>query len=355
MTQLSLFRSACAHEATGRFLYYGGFIRETERAFRAHANLPAEESIAERFGLFAPSDTALKPFEGYTPPDYARYFADMAIPPRAFINRIGVLEVPGSAFHFTQYISPLRNAVSLADVTDFPFLCAQGFTDDHMAADVAAAHAAGRVARTWVGHIYEDSWQIRGYEQFLMDLCENPDIPRYILSRVAEQRMKTAVAAAKAGVDIITTGDDVATQRAMIMRPDTWREVLKPLWSAIYAAARSIKPDIQIWYHSDGDILPIIPDLIEMGVTILNPVQPECMDTDFIKREYGKHLVLDGLIGTQTTMPFGSPDDVRRAVRDTKKRLGADGAVILSPTHVLEPDVPPENILAFFETCAEEA
>jgi uroporphyrinogen decarboxylase len=77
------------------------------------------------------------------------------------------------------------------------------------------------------------------------------------------------------------------------------------------------------------------------------------MDLVKLKREYGKDLVFDGTIGTQTTMPFGSPDDVRNRVREAKKEYGYDGALIISPTHVLEPEVPVENVLAFFETCAE--
>jgi uroporphyrinogen decarboxylase len=117
---------------------------------------------------------------------------------------------------------------------------------------------------------------------------------------------------------------------------------------------RSINPDIQIWYHSDGNITDIIPELIDIGVTILNPLQPECLDIHKLKQEYGKHLVFDGTVGTQTTMPFGTPDEVRRVIRERKEKLGQDGALILSPTHVLEPEVPIENILAFVEACREE-
>jgi uroporphyrinogen decarboxylase len=123
----------------------------------------------------------------------------------------------------------------------------------------------------------------------------------------------------------------------------------------VYEAARRIKPDIEIWYHSDGNITDIIPELIDIGVTILNPVQPECMDIHEIKRRYGDKLVLDGTIGTQTTMPFGTTDEVRRTVRSRVRDLGRDGALILSPTHVLEPEVPVENVMAFLETSREPA
>ena len=138
--------------------------------------------------------------------------------------------------------------------------------------------------------------------------------------------MAIATAAARAGVDYLTTGDDVANQQAMMFSVPTWRKLIKSRWAAVYAAARAIKPDIQIWYHSDGNIESIVPELIEIGVTILNPVQPECLDLVKLKKLYGRQVVFDGAIGTQTTMPFGTVEDVRRTVREAKKNLGGDGA-----------------------------
>ena len=93
------------------------------------------------------------------------------------------------------------------------------------------------------------------------------------------------------------------------------------------------------------------PELIDIGVTILNPVQPECMDLHTIKKDYGKKIVFDGTIGTQSTMPFGTPEEVRYTVLNNVRDFGADGALIVSPTHVLEPDVSPENVVAFAEAC----
>jgi uroporphyrinogen decarboxylase len=108
-----------------------------------------------------------------------------------------------------------------------------------------------------------------------------------------------------------------------------------------------------VWYHSDGNIAEIIPELIEIGVDVLNPVQPECVDVLEVKRRYGDRLVLDGTIGTQTVMPFGTPEDVRACVRGRVETLAGDGALILAPTHTLEPEVPTENVLAFAEACRE--
>jgi len=93
----------------------------------------------------------------------------------------------------------------------------------------------------------------------------------------------------------------------------------------------------------------VIPDLIEIGFDVLNPIQPECMDPAALKREYGDRLSFWGCIGTQTTMPFGSTDDVRAAVKWTIENVGYDGGLLIAPTHVLEPDVPWENIMALYE------
>ncbi len=102
-----------------------------------------------------------------------------------------------------------------------------------------------------------------------------------------------------------------------------------------------------VWYHSDGNISDIIDDLIEVGVTVLNPVQPECLDLKWVKDRYADKLAFWGTIGTQSTMPWGTPDDVRNTVKDMIELFGP--GLLLAPTHVLEPEVPWENVLAFFD------
>ena len=115
------------------------------------------------------------------------------------------------------------------------------------------------------------------------------------------------------------------------------------------AAAKSVNPDMLAFYHSDGDIRDIIPELIEIGVDVLNPVQPECMDPRAVKARYGDRLSFWGTIGTQTTLPFGTPDQVRQAVREMIDTVGVGGGLVLAPTHLVEPEVPWENLLAFVD------
>jgi uroporphyrinogen decarboxylase len=352
-TQLELFRATVAHQPHDKFLYHAQYTPDLLERLKAHLGAADEQEIGEKLGMYQPQFIGLTPPADYCPPDFSRYFEGVERPENAFISAGGLLEIPGSAYHFTRYISPLRNATTLDEIKDFPYPTLAGWTDEGMAEAVKSAHNRGLATINWVGHMYEESWQIRGYEEFLMDMITTPEIPEHILDRVMERNMVNAIAAAKAGIDILMTGDDVANQRALMFQKDQWARFMKSRWSRVYAAARKIKPDMEIFYHSDGDIEEIIPDLIEIGVTILNPVQPECVDPIKLKREYGKHLVFEGVVGTQTTMPFGKPDEVRETVRMWKRELGYDGALILAPTHVLEPEVPIENIMAFVEAARE--
>ncbi len=349
MNERERFRATVGHESHEGFLFYASFTPDLERRVRSFFGIGEGGDIRDFFGMYNPAMPEPRPPTGYAPPDFSCWFEDMDIPPGSFINHLGVLEVPGGFFHFTSYVSPLRNAKRFGEIESFPYPNVRGYSGAHMADEVLAAHGRGRVAGCWIGHMYEDSWQIRGYEEFLADMIDRPEWCEFILDRVMARNLDMARFAAHAGVDWIKTGDDVASQRAMMFSPDMWRRFMKPRWAEVFAAARRIKPDIEIWYHSDGAIEPVIPELIEIGVTILNPVQPECLDMIALKRRFGDKLVFDGTIGTQTTMPFGTPDDVRRVVAERMDTLGGDGALILSPTHVLEPEVPLENIRAFVE------
>jgi uroporphyrinogen decarboxylase len=119
--------------------------------------------------------------------------------------------------------------------------------------------------------------------------------------------------------------------------------------AAIIAEVKTANPGVLVFYHSDGSFKPVIPDLIEIGVDILNPVQPESMDIAELKRSYGDRLSFWGGIGVQTTLPFGTPDDVKSAVKRLIGEAGGGGGLVVSPAHVIEPDVPWENVEAFVD------
>jgi uroporphyrinogen decarboxylase len=203
------------------------------------------------------------------------------------------------------------------------------------------------------GTLFECAWLLRGLENLLVDFLANPDLAAALLDHLTATGIESARRLAEAGVDVLLTGDDVGMQRGMMMSPELWRQWLKPRLAEIIAAAKKVKPDVLVFYHSDGNIEPIIPELIEVGVDILNPVQPECMDPAQLKREHGNDLAFWGTVGTQTTMPFGTPEEVKAAIRERIESTGQGGGLLLAPTHVIEPDVPWENVEAFFEAVEE--
>ncbi len=353
MTQLERYEATVNHERPDKLLFHFGCTPDLRDRLREHLGLKEGETFNSRFGMFSASSTGLRRPDDYARPDFSHYFADEEQTEGSYIDGNGCLHVPTGEYHFTHYVSPLRNAQSFDDIKSYPWPDYSRYEKGHIGKAVKAAHEQGLVARVSATHMYEEAWQVRGYEPFLMDMIAEPDWAHFILDRFMERNKRAAIAAAEAGADEFHSGDDVANQNALMFSIKHWREFIKDKWAEVYAAAREIKPDIQIWYHSDGNITEIIPELLEIGVTVFNPLQPECVDVVEIKKQYGDHMVMDGTIGTQTTMPFGTPDDVRACVKERIETLGQDGALILAPTHILEPEVPLENILAFVEACQE--
>lgn len=136
----------------------------------------------------------------------------------------------------------------------------------------------------------------------------------------------------------------------MIMDPDAWRGILKPRFAGMISELKGINPDLKIAYHTDGYVEPVIGDLIEIGVDVLNPVQPASMNPSELKRKFGDKLSFMGTMDVQNTLPFGSVDDVRKEVEDRIRVVGKDGGLILAPTHHVQRDTPIENLLALLET-----
>ena len=286
--------------------------------------------------------------------DFRFYYPD-GYPEGSYLDEWGILNVPGSMYHFTKMVNPLRNANHLDEIRSYPmpdyfnpscYLNIQNDTAQYQADGYAVL---GSLEMT----IFEVSWYLRGMENLFHDMLFRPDLAATLMDRITQIRIFQAATLARCGVDILALGDDIAIQTGMLMSPKMWRQWLKPRIKQVIDAAKAIKPDILIWYHTDGDCRQVIAELIEVGVDILNPVQPECLDPINLKGMYGDRLSFAGTIGTQTTMPFGKPADVRGVVEHMINTVGRGGGLLLAPTHVLEPDVPWENVLAFVEAAKE--
>ena len=201
--------------------------------------------------------------------------------------------------------------------------------------------------------IFECAWALRGYERLLSDFVLNPDIAEYILEIPYRYHLTAAKKLVEMGVDMIWIGDDVGAQNRMLISPRHWRQYLKPRMANFIAEIKSINPQLKVAYHSDGHVYPIIPELIEIGLDVLNPVQPSSMDPAQLKKEFGERLCFWGSVDEQHTLPFGTPEDVKAEVLTRLKTIGKSGGLILSPTHHVQLDTPMENFWALVDTVTQ--
>ena len=202
------------------------------------------------------------------------------------------------------------------------------------------------------GSHFEKAYFARGIENFLADMAGEPAFARKLLQRVIDNNMVMLDLLLSApGVDGVLLGSDWGTQLDLLMSPDVWDEMIRPGEQAEYDLIHSYGKDV--WVHSCGAISRLVPRLVEMGLDVLNPVQPECIDIEWLKREFGDDLTFYGGITTQTVLPFGNPDEVRAEARRVRDLLGEGGGYIFSPSQDLQDDVPAENMLALLEVAKE--
>ncbi len=349
-TDLQNFVATTNHERPGRILYGANFVGDLFDRVREHIGC---DDVSGHYGFFQPVEVGLRSPADYEPIDYSPYWEGEELAEGTAIDGNGVAMVPSGFYHFWGYISPLRNAESLSEIENYPLIDMTVWDDSKMAAEVADAHAAGKVSTLFVGHMYESAWQIRGYEQFLMDTIDRPEWAECLLERIFQANMVRAEAAGKAGVMYVKCGDDVANQNALMFNKATWANLIHSRWAKIWQRVGELNRNAKIWYHTDGNCIDIVDEFVDAGLDVLNPIQPECLDIDEIHRRYKGRLSFDGGMGTQSTMPWGTPDDVRARVKELIDKYGRDGGLLISPTHVLEPEVPLANIDAFAEACRE--
>jgi uroporphyrinogen decarboxylase len=327
----------------------GGFNREAARLF---VEKTGSHNHWEYFGVeadwrgvgFAASKEKIdhRPFHSNLPEDMP-------------LNEWGTGFIQGSNPAYDHFVAPLTAAKSVQEIQAYPLYdVTPAYRHEHLESTVKSIHDAGYAAFAGMAcTIFEVAWQIRGYNELLMDFYDNPDMAECLLDRITTLRCFMAKRYAEAGTDILGLGDDVGMEHKLMISPSIWYKWLGSRLAQVIKSAREVKPDIIIHYHSDGYIEPIIPQLIEIGLNVLNPVQPECMNPARLKKLYGAHLAFWGTIGIQHTMPFGAPDDVRKEVKERIATVGKNGGLVIAPTHVLAPEVPLENIAALVEATKE--
>ena len=203
-----------------------------------------------------------------------------------------------------------------------------------------------------IGSVFEIAWQLRGMAEFLMDLAGQPEIPLYIMDRLTEvyvENTRRMLELAGDRLDMVYFYDDVATQNSLMISKKMWRDYVRPRHKQLVDLAHQYgKP---VMYHCDGAVYPLIPDLIELGIDVLNPIQPDAkgMDARHLKDEFGAELTFHGGIDIIQTLPRGTPAEVAAEVRERVNVLGQGGGYILCSSHHIQPDTPIENILTMYD------
>jgi uroporphyrinogen decarboxylase len=252
--------------------------------------------------------------------------------------------------------NPLAFAETAADVEHFAWPDPNLFDID------------GHVAKmeTWRGYpiqggCYEPFYvycRLRGMEQALTDLAVNPSIAEAAIERLYyfhESFIHRTLEAAKGLVDFIYVAEDLGTQDGLLMSPATWRRFLRPWMRKMVDLAHSY--GVKTMHHDDGAIRALLPELLETGIDMLNPIQWRCngMDREGLARDFGKSIVFHGAVDNQQTLPFGTPAEVKKEVADNLRIFGQGKGYVVAPCHNLQPNTPTANILALYEAVQEAA
>jgi uroporphyrinogen decarboxylase len=225
-------------------------------------------------------------------------------------------------------------------------------------ARIAAANADGDYALMVAnGNVFETTWYMRGFEHVFTDLIDQPEFVHAIFERVTDfyiAYFQRLLAAAEGRIDLVFTADDIGGQNGLLMSLAMWEEHIKPYHIRLNRAIHEF--GAKVIYHSDGAVMEAVPGLIDMGIDVLQALQFDCqgMDPVALKSRYGDVLCFEGGVSVQRTLPFGTPDAVRREVQERIAVLGQGGGYILGPSHAIQAGTPPENIVAMFDTAAGE-
>ena len=333
--------AALEHRNTDRVpiaLLHANWEDPTAAKLRQHFYLRQTETLS---AIFRFDTRAVEPY--YIGPEFTRDTDG---------NLLGIFSTPEESNTYTEEFGrPLKDVNTVAEVEAHPWPKVEWFDFSSVKyhADLYKDYAIIG-PRRW-SPIFVMIADLCGFETALVNLMTQPKITEAIIEKITDFRcaiLEATLDAAPGQIDIAFTGDDPAGQRGMLFSPEIWRRFFKPAWARLFKIAKS--RGVRVMHHICGSPVSIIPDLIEIGMDILMPLQLGAGDMDpvILKREYGKDITFWGGVNTQQLMPFGKPDEVRAEVRRLIDILGKDGGYVLSSSHDLMEDVPVENIKALY-------
>jgi uroporphyrinogen decarboxylase len=267
----------------------------------------------------------------------------------------GVRHTPRTTYSGYVYHHPLAHLETQQDLDDFPW-------PDPAALDYesypARLDAVGDYARVggWSNRILWTGIEMAGLEKFMYMLFERPELIHALLRRITDYCYEVGARSyplVRGKLDIVSHGSDFGTQQDTWMSLPMWREFVKPHFARLFALAK--ENGFKVYLHSDGAIRRLIPDLIEIGLDVLDPIQVRAagMDPVGLKRDFGDRLAFHGAIDVQYTLPFGTCDEVRDEVLERLRTLGRGGGFILNNSHSLLPEFPLANVVTMYETAYE--
>jgi uroporphyrinogen decarboxylase len=274
---------------------------------------------------------------------------------------IGWRKPKDGGFYYDMYIHPLAKAGSLEELGKHPFpdpLDDGRFASLKSQAEALAAKGkAVALAGPCSGIAEEYSW-MRGFEQYYMDLALNPNFVTYMLDRLMEWKCAFWERALKEIghlVDVVIEADDLGGQSRLLMSPKTYRSLIQPRHKKLFSFIKA-QAGVKLFYHTCGAVRPVIPDLIDAGIDILNPVQISSpgMELEGLKHDFGHDLTFwGGGIDTQRMLGTGTPEQIREHVKRNIEILAQGGGFVFATVHDIQANVPPENIIAMWEAWKE--
>ena len=259
-------------------------------------------------------------------------------------------------------IHPLKEATTIAELEQYPW----PDMDDpsrvahvkQAAAEIAQENQFAILGSPWLLFPFERAFSMQGMDTFLLNMAMHPDFAKAMLEKhleLCKQLMGHFLEEAGENLDIIKIGDDLGTQEKLLISPKMYRELLKPIHADLIAFIKE-RTKAKVFFHTDGDVFNLIPDFIEIGVDILNPIQTSAgkmSNLAELKSQYGDKLVFCGAIDTQRILPHGTPQEVKKEVKRVIEILGEGGGYMVSSVHTIMHEVPPENILAMVDAVLE--